>query len=82
MLLNKTCFNFTLFNSTCKTEVTVGYCIYNFIIHLMSKSHEIIDPSLYAMIEKILNQNILSIENDKLKRINFIIFSNNTYFKQ
>jgi hypothetical protein len=48
----------------------------------MSKSHEIIDPSLYVMIEKILNQNILSIENDKLKRINFIIFSNNTYFKQ
>jgi hypothetical protein len=47
----------------------------------MSKSHEIIDPSLYVMIEKILNQNILSIENDKLKRINFIILSNNNYFR-
>ena len=25
-------FNFTIFNSTCKTEGTTGYCIYNFII--------------------------------------------------
>jgi len=39
----------------------------------MSKSHEIIDPSLYVMIEKTSNQNILSIENENVKRINFII---------
>ena len=25
-------FNFEIFNSTCKTEGTTGYCIYNFII--------------------------------------------------
>ena len=39
----------------------------------MSKSHEIIDPSLYVMIKKASNQNILSIENENVKRINFII---------
>ena len=39
----------------------------------MSKSYEIIDPSLYVMIEKASNQNILSIENEKVKKINFII---------
>lgn len=39
----------------------------------MSKSHEIIDPSLYVMIEKTSNQNILSIENENVKKINFII---------
>ena len=39
----------------------------------MSKSHEIIDPSLYVMIKKASNQNILSIENEKVKKINFII---------
>ena len=39
----------------------------------MSKSHEIIDPSLYVMIKKASNQNILLIENENVKRINFII---------
>ena len=39
----------------------------------MSKSYEIIDPSLYVMIKKASNQNILSIENEKVKKINFII---------
>jgi len=39
----------------------------------MSKSYEIIDPSLYVMIKKASNQNILSIENEKIKKINFII---------
>lgn len=39
----------------------------------MSKSHEIIDPSLYVMVEKTSNQNILKIENENVKKINFII---------
>ena len=39
----------------------------------MSKSHEIIDPSLYVMIEKTSNQNLLSIENENVKTINFIL---------
>ena len=39
----------------------------------MSKSYEVIDPSLYVMIEKTSNQNLLSIENENVKRINFIL---------
>jgi hypothetical protein len=35
-------FNFEIFNSTCKTEGTTGYCIYNFIIIYNSSNVKII----------------------------------------